>query len=93
MPPSDLLCLTRAIENLTSPGWLNAAVVADEWQPQTLFAEYAGSVAFLVRKPELGRKFEVSGRLTGEITVMVVGDREAVVDALSTRGLVCTQSG
>lgn len=91
--PPDLLRLTRAIEHLKSLGWVNAVVVDDEWHPQTLIAEYAGVAAFLVRKSELGRKFEVSGRLTGEMTFMVVGDSGVVVDALRARGLGCTLRG
>lgn len=86
----DLLRLTRAIEHLKSLGWVNAVLADDEWQPQTLIAEYAGAAAFLVRKSELGCKFEVSGRLTGEMTFMVVGDSGVVVDALRARGLGCT---
>lgn len=91
--PPDLLRLTRAIGHLKSLGWVNAVLADDEWQPQKLIAEYAGGTAFLVRKSELGRKFEVSGKLTGEIMFMVVGDSCVVVDALSARGLDCMLRG
>ncbi|HDG8094051.1 TPA: DUF2913 family protein [Klebsiella oxytoca] len=87
---SELFRLTHAIEHLKSQGWVNAVVADEEWQPQTLFDEYAVSAAFLVRKSELGCKFEVSGRLAGEVEFMVVGDSRMVVDALSARGLDCT---
>ena len=87
---SELFRLTQAIEQLKSQGWVNAVVTDDEWQPDSLYAEYAGSAALLVRKSELGCKFEVSGRLTSEITFMVVGDSRVVVDTVSARGLDCT---
>lgn len=41
MQASDLFRLTQAIEHLKSQDWVNAVVSDDEWQPQTLIAEYA----------------------------------------------------
>nr|VGM56379.1 Protein of uncharacterised function (DUF2913) [Klebsiella pneumoniae] len=89
MQQSDMFRLTNAIEHLKSQGWVNAVVTDEEWQPQMLFAEYAGTDVLLTRKSELECRFEVSGRLTGSIEFMVVGNNRVVMDVLNARGFDC----
>ncbi|EOW3238571.1 DUF2913 family protein [Citrobacter freundii] len=93
MQQSDMFRLTHAIEHLKSQSWVNAVVTDEEWQPQMLFAEYAGTDVLLTRKSELECRFEVSGRLTGGIEFKVVGDSRVVMDVLSARGFDCTLRG
>lgn len=87
--PSDLLRLTQAIEYLKAQGWVNAAVSDEEWGSGSLYTEYAGVSALLVRKSELVRQFTEDGRLTGEIEFIVVGDGRVVAEVLSGKRFNC----
>lgn len=85
-PPHDLLCLTKAIEQLKAEGWENSVVTADEWlscQP-----EVAGNQpAFYVRKSELNASFTHEGKLVSPVSFQIVGDDIHFIDALKKYGL------
>lgn len=84
---SDLFRLTHAIEHLRSQGWVNAVVTDDEWNAETLFAEYAGESALLVRKSELQRHYTEQGQQSAPVAFMVVGDTRVVGDVFDSRAL------
>ena len=84
---SDLFRLTHAIEYLRSQGWVNAVVTDEEWEPGSLYAEYADVSALLVRKSELQRHFTEEGKQSAPVEFIVVGDPRVVGDALDTRAL------
>lgn len=84
---SDLFRLTHAIEHLRSHGWVNAVVADDEWKPASLYTEYAGVSALLVRKSELQRHFTEEGKQSVPVDFIVVGDLCDVGDAFDAREL------
>ena len=84
---SDLFRLTHAIEYLRAQGWVNAVVSDEEWEPESLYAEYADVSALLVRKSELQRHFTEQGRQSAPVDFIVAGDSRVVGDILSVREL------
>ncbi|WP_129543268.1 hypothetical protein [Serratia sp. 1D1416] len=82
MQQPALLRLTQAIERLKSLGWVNAVVSDEEWLPGELWAEYAETMAFLVKKSALIQQFAEDGRQIGQVDFMVVGDCRVVEEAL-----------
>lgn len=88
-PPSALQCLMNALAALKSQGWLNAVIDDTEWHPQTLQAEYAETLALLVKKSDLQRQFSHEGMLLGNIVFHVVGEHTVVIETLRREGLHC----
>ncbi|HBC7422564.1 TPA: DUF2913 family protein [Serratia marcescens] len=84
---SELFRLTHAIEHLRSQGWVNAVVTDDEWEPASLYAEYTGVSALLVRKSELQRHFTDKGQQSASVDFVVAGDGCVVGDVLDARAL------
>ncbi|MGQ8702582.1 DUF2913 family protein [Serratia marcescens] len=84
---SELFRLTHAIEHLKSQGWINAVVTDEEWEPGSLYVEYADVSALLVRKSELQRHFTDKGQQSASVDFIVVGDRCVVGDILDAREL------
>ena len=84
---SELFRLTHAIEHLRSQGWVNAVVPDEEWEPNVLYAEYAGVSALLVRKSELQRHFTEQGQQSATVDFIVVGDTRVVGEVLGAREL------
>ncbi|HHA2250025.1 TPA: DUF2913 family protein [Enterobacter ludwigii] len=84
---SELFRLTHAIEYLRSQGWVNAVVTDEEWAPESLYVEYAGVSALLVRKSELQRHFTEQGQQSAPVDFIVAGDSRVVGDALDAREL------
>ncbi|MNG54578.1 hypothetical protein D3C79_126240 [compost metagenome] len=84
---SDLFRLTHAIEHLKSQGWINAVVSDEEWEPESLYVEYAGVSALLVRKSELQRHFTEQGQQSAPVDFIVAGDSRVVGDVLEAREL------
>ncbi|EIL52059.1 hypothetical protein EC54115_14072 [Escherichia coli 541-15] len=66
---------------------MNAVVSDEEWEPESLYAEYADVSALLVRKSELLRHFTEQGRQSAPVDFIVAGDSRVVGDILSVREL------
>ncbi|AOV98207.1 hypothetical protein A9798_15445 [Edwardsiella hoshinae] len=84
---SALQRLTEAIRFLNAQGWLNAVIDDAQWHPASLQAEYADTSALLVSKSDLRRQFSPVGTLLGEITFLVIGDHQVVVEAVKQHEL------
>ncbi|CAI1006448.1 MULTISPECIES: DUF2913 family protein [Serratia] len=84
---SELFRLTHAIEHLRSQGWVNAVVSDEEWEPESLYAEYTEVSALLVRKSELQRHFNEQGQQTAPVEFVVAGEVRVVGDAFDARAL------
>ncbi|MGG5415024.1 DUF2913 family protein [Edwardsiella tarda] len=88
-PLSALQHLMNALVVLKSQGWLNVVIEDTEWHPQTLQAEYAETLALLVKKSDLQRQFSHEGTLLGNIVFHVVGEHTVVIEVLRRAGLHC----
>ncbi|MGU9756270.1 DUF2913 family protein [Serratia marcescens] len=84
---SDLYRLTYTIESLKSQGWINAVVADEEWGPDELLAEYAGTQALLVRKSELVKNYSEQGILQHPVSFLIAGDVSVVIAAMEARAL------
>ncbi|EKT1334683.1 DUF2913 family protein [Salmonella enterica] len=89
---SDLFRLTYAIEALKARGWINAAIMDDEWDIPVLLAEYADAPALLVKKSELIRCFTEDGQLIDTLTFIAKGNPETVLTVFTDQALACSLS-
>lgn len=84
---SDLYRLTYAIEDLKSLGWINGVVSDEEWEPDELLAEYAGTPGLLVRKSELVQNYSEQGALQSPVSFVIAGDLSVVTAVMEARTL------